>query len=44
MKRFIDNLCDRLSLTRSELFASAASVLLGGGYLVYTYIVICIIA
>lgn len=40
----ITSLCDRYGVSRKELAYSAACVILGGAYLVYTYLVISVIA
>lgn len=40
----ITSLCDRYGVSRKELAVSAACIIIGGAYLVYTYIVISVIA
>lgn len=42
--RFITSLCDRYGVSRKELAYSAACIILGCAYLVYTYLVISVIA
>ena len=40
----ISSLCDRYGVSRKELAASALCVLVGTGYLIYSYIMISILA
>lgn len=42
--RFVASICDRYGVSRKELAYSAACVILGGAYLVYTYCVISVLA
>lgn len=40
----ISSLCDRYGVSRKELATSAICVLVGTGYLIYSYIIISIVA
>lgn len=40
----IDAACSRLDVSRTEFLACAASVLLGGAFLVYTWYIVSIFA
>lgn len=40
----ISSICDRYDVSRRELAYSAICVLLGTGYLIYSYIIISIVA
>lgn len=44
LSSMITSFCDRYGVSRKELGYSAACVLLGGAYLVYTFLVISVIA
>lgn len=44
LSSMITSLCDRYGVSRRELAYSAACVIIGGAYLVYTFLVISVIA
>lgn len=42
LMKLIDYICKKMGVSRSELMYSFAAVMLGGGYLFYTYLVISV--
>lgn len=44
LSSMISSLCDRFGVSRRELAVSALCVLFGTGYLIYSYIIISIVA